>query len=396
MTPSCRLFSRSPPLRPSMTSNGSSAPLSSTMSISLPHPTGSHYWARLRLNASKTRVWNAAGARPDAVPQVAPYWAVWVGGTALSPEQRGLVALGVASLLWACPSAVRPSSSRTRNSRSPAIPASSKHLLPYTTPRSAGCSSHAAAPRAQCALRSPPPEATRAFATAHDDAVLAFLDTLLSAGAPSGLPLLATARAQLELRHGGLGLRSAARHAPAAYWSSWADVLPVIASRGPAFARAFVDTLEGGSPAPEVLQSLLLARASLTARKKMFAPPPWPELLTTPAPLPGDEDEEHQNPSSTPPVVDGNALHPGPSTSSSTAPSSASLIPPLPPCWTRRQALLNFHLLLRTSESRCCGASGSLCRSLPLSAAADVARTSSGITSLHAPAPRRARHRNRR
>ena len=104
--------------------------------------------------------------------------------------------------------------------------------------------------------------------------------------------MLATARAQLALRHGGLGLRSAARHAPAAYWSSSADVLPVIASRDPAFARALVDTLEGGSPAPEVLQSLLLARASLTASG--FAPPPWPELLTTPAPLPGDEDEEPQ------------------------------------------------------------------------------------------------------
>ena len=117
-------------------------------------------------------------------------------------------------------------------------------------------------------------------------------DTLLSAGAPSGLPLLATARAQLALRHGGLGLRSAARHAPAAYWSSWADMLPVIASRDPAFARALVDTLEGGSPAPEVLQSLLLARASLTASG--FAPPPWPELLMTPAPLPSDEDEEPQ------------------------------------------------------------------------------------------------------
>ena len=74
--------------------------------------------------------------------------------------------------------------------------------------------------RSPAGLRSLPPEATRAFATAHDDAVLACLDTLLSAGAPSGLPLLATARAQLAL--------------------------------------------------------------------------PWPELLTTPAPLPGDEDEEPQ------------------------------------------------------------------------------------------------------
>ncbi|CAE7675483.1 unnamed protein product [Symbiodinium necroappetens] len=105
--------------------------------------------ARLRLNASKTRVWNAAGVLPDAVPQLAPDSAVWVGDPALIPEQRGL----------------------------------------------------------QYALRSSPPEATRAFATAHDDAVFGCPDTLLSTGAPSGPPLLATARAQLALRHGGMGRR---------------------------------------------------------------------------------------------------------------------------------------------------------------------------------------------
>ena len=77
----------------------------------------------------------------------------------------------------------------------------------------------------------------------------------------------------------------------------------------------------------------------------------------------------------------------------------AVAIPLLPPCWTRRQAPslrafsrpgplpLNSHWHLRTSESCCCGACGSLSRSLPLSAAAVVARTSSGITSLHAPVP---------
>ena len=122
----------------------------------------------------------------------------------------------------------------------------------------------------------------------HDHAVFACLDTLLCSETSRGLPLLAAARAQLALRHGGLGLRSAARHAPAAYWSSWADVLPVIACRDPAFARTLVDTLEGGSPAPEVLLSLLLARGSLIASG--FAPPSWPQLLNTSAP----RDEENE------------------------------------------------------------------------------------------------------
>ena len=49
-----------------------------------------HIWqrARVRLNASRTRVWNAAGVLPDGVPQLAPESAVWVGDHALSPEQR--------------------------------------------------------------------------------------------------------------------------------------------------------------------------------------------------------------------------------------------------------------------------------------------------------------------
>ncbi|OLP77529.1 hypothetical protein AK812_SmicGene42397, partial [Symbiodinium microadriaticum] len=80
--------------------------------------------ARLRLNASTTRVWNAA----DVVPQLAPDSAVWVGDPALIPEQRGLVALGVTL-------------------GSPAFIGSDLQ-------------------------QSLPPEATRAFATAHDDAVL--------------------------------------------------------------------------------------------------------------------------------------------------------------------------------------------------------------------------------
>ena len=92
-----------------------------------------------------------------------------------------------------------------------------------------------------------------------------------------------------------------------------------------------------------------------------------------------------KNPSSTP-HVDGSVLLPGPWTSSAYARSFASLFPPAP-CWTRRQAPslreflrpdllpLSFHGHLRTSVSCCCGASGSLCRSLPRTAAADVAWT---------------------
>ena len=50
--------------------------------------------------------------------------------------------------------------------------------------------------------------------------------------------------ATLPMRLGGLGLRSAARMAPASYWASWADALPMIHERLPQVARNVVDRLD--------------------------------------------------------------------------------------------------------------------------------------------------------
>ena len=38
---------------------------------------------------------------------------------------------------------------------------------------------------------------------------------------------------QLPFREGGLGLRSSARMAPAAYWASWVDCLSQVYARAP-------------------------------------------------------------------------------------------------------------------------------------------------------------------
>ena len=50
--------------------------------------------------------------------------------------------------------------------------------------------------------------------------------------------------ATLPMRMGGLGLRSASRMAPAAYWVSWADCFPMIQERLPGIARFIVEQLE--------------------------------------------------------------------------------------------------------------------------------------------------------
>ena len=49
--------------------------------------------------------------------------------------------------------------------------------------------------------------------------------------------------ANLPMRIGGLGLRSAVRCAGAAYWASWADALHMISERNPAVADTVVESL---------------------------------------------------------------------------------------------------------------------------------------------------------
>ena len=58
------------------------------------------------------------------------------------------------------------------------------------------------------------------------------------------LPDTASRQSQLAFRHGGLGLRSARLHAPAAFWASWADSLSAIQRRDPDLAQHIVRQLE--------------------------------------------------------------------------------------------------------------------------------------------------------
>ena len=62
---------------------------------------------------------------------------------------------------------------------------------------------------------------------------------------------------------GGLGLQSAQRTAPAAYWAAWADALPVMRARAPDLAGRCREALEGGAgrdaPCPSLPRSSSLA-----------------------------------------------------------------------------------------------------------------------------------------
>ena len=69
---------------------------------------------------------------------------------------------------------------------------------------------------------------------------------LVAAGA--ALTDLQLRRAQLPLRLGGCGLRSAHRSRLAAYWASWADTLPILHSRLPLVADRLLQLLNGEAP----------------------------------------------------------------------------------------------------------------------------------------------------
>ena len=83
--------------------------------------------------------------------------------------------------------------------------------------------------------------------------------------------------ASLPMRLGGLGIRSAARMAPSAYWASWADALSMISGRLPGLADSIVENLVSGLVDRGCLAELQSAADSLT-RSGFVAQPGWRAL----------------------------------------------------------------------------------------------------------------------
>ena len=240
------------------------------------------FHTRLCLNLSKTAIWNGAGVAPDGLHALSTTSRTWLGDSSLAPAQRGLVLLGAP---FGTPEFVQAHLQQTLERQATLL-----NQLPNLHDTQVGwlllCC--CACPRAQYALRTLPTASTHEYAIRHDAAVLRCLDSLLFADAAEGLPGQVAARVQLALRLGGLGLRSAARHAPAAFWASWADTLPALLKRDRPFALRLAEGLEAGSELPELLP-LQTARDSLSAVG--FETPSWHDVLhgQEPRPLVLDE-----------------------------------------------------------------------------------------------------------
>ena len=137
-----------------------------------------------------------------------------------------------------------------------------------------------ASPRANHALRTVPSQEILAYARAHDEAVCRRSSNALGAQ-PNPKPCMREIWQLCQFLPaclGGLGLQSAERTSPAAYWAGLADALPVIHARLPEFAEHYRGALErGGAEAPSL-------RAAAEARELLQtegweACPGWREIL---------------------------------------------------------------------------------------------------------------------
>ena len=191
----------------------------------------------LDLNEGKTRVYNKGGVKPEGVEELGPQ--VWAGALDKNAAERGLKVLGTPV---GTPEFVAAHGKKWAEKEKqlwellPKLPDLQSAWLLLL---------QCAGPRFNYRSRTVPPQENLDYAASHDKGMWSTLCALLgkenlNAEEASKAEGLAT----LPLRSGGLGLRSAVRTGPAAYWASWADTLPMMAARCPTLAEKLLLELE--------------------------------------------------------------------------------------------------------------------------------------------------------
>ena len=234
-----------------------------------------HHHARIHLNQGKTRVWNAAGAEPPNIASLGPD--VWVGNPNLPATHQGLTVLGapVGSAMF-----VQHQLQHTLHSHQQLL-----QRIPTLDDLQASWLMllFCASPRSTYLLRMCAPDSTKDFAEAHDTAIGACLQSLFQT---TDIPATSLAIAHLPLTQGGLGLMSATILAAPAYWSSWADTLPVLQAHLPELTHQILEQLNTHSQACPALQAAADAARTLAATG--WEPPTWAAIASseTQAPAP--------------------------------------------------------------------------------------------------------------
>ncbi len=159
--------------------------------------------------------------------------------------------------------------------------------------------SRCAVPRGNYWIRTLPPSLSQEYAVQRDDAIWQTFVEIAQAGAiPEPLRMSGRRIAQLPARLGGLGLRSTARAAPAAFWASWADALEMIQARNPNVAARILERLEGGTTPADGCLHELASCAQLLREEGFDSIPSWEALRSgiRPPPLPQTQDPVDRTP----------------------------------------------------------------------------------------------------
>ena len=235
--------------------------------------------ASIQLNQGKTRAWNAAGIEPPNIRDLGED--VWVGNPNLPAASQGMTVLGapIGSAAF-----VQHQLQQANQQH--------QHLLdriPHLEDLQASwlLLLYCASPRCTYLLRMCSPNVTTEFANNHDFAVAACLRRLL---AVDDLPAQALATAHLPLSQGGLGLTCASILATPAFWSSWADSLPVLHTELPQYAAQILEHLQHPSAAIPSIQAAAAAAQALEERG--WTPPSWTELTQGTQPDPSEANTE--------------------------------------------------------------------------------------------------------
>ena len=237
-------------------------------------------------NLGKTVCWNRAGAEPAGMRDLGGN--VWRGG---GPDDRnGIRVLGapLGSRAFAarfCEERLADTQAfRDAILRGPEL----QHvwLLIY----------FCLTPRINHLLRQTPPSLVSHGATCHDSITAGALAELMGYQSLDDIPADALAQMRLPPRLGGLGLRDSSRLSPAAYWASWADCLPVLVQRFPAFGNMLVNHLAadpGDGSSLDATPSLAeLQRCRSILQSEGLVIPTWTELASgISPPTPGDDEE---------------------------------------------------------------------------------------------------------
>ena len=212
--------------------------------------------AGVRTNLGKLRIWSKAGG--ECPPGFEEFGAdTWAGGAV--PERRGIKVLGTP---LGHPAFVRTLTDKRLDDEERFL---SKLLRLGDVQCAWLLLSYCGVPRANHLVRVLPPEVAEEYAARHDCALWRCLCALLGCESRLG-DTLARDVATLPVRLGGLGLRSAARTSPAAYWAAWVDGAAVLASKAPRLSALFLHEMRADEGSQvECIRTLRDAEAALVA-----------------------------------------------------------------------------------------------------------------------------------